>query len=93
MHLLFSLVNYSRHIGIDSNESLKKSTNKFISRYKKLEEIIENKNYRNERIDYLISKFELDNIKNIKVSEIVQKKLNHLFLSLVANEYLYILQS
>ena len=28
--------------------------------------IIENKNYRTERINYLISKFELDNLKNIK---------------------------
>ena len=49
--LLFSLVNYSRHIGIDSNESLKKSTNKFISRYKKLEEIIENKNTNIDKLD------------------------------------------
>ena len=28
--------------------------------------IIDNKNYRSERIDYLISKFELDNLKDIK---------------------------
>ena len=28
--------------------------------------VIENKNYRNERINYLISKFELDSLKNIK---------------------------
>ena len=28
--------------------------------------IIDNKNYRTERIDYLISKFELDNLKDIK---------------------------
>ena len=28
--------------------------------------VIENKNYRSERIEYLISKFELDNLKNIK---------------------------
>ena len=28
--------------------------------------VIENKNYRNERINYLISKFELDNLKDIK---------------------------
>ena len=28
--------------------------------------VIENKNYRSERIDYLISKFELDNLKDIK---------------------------
>ncbi len=49
--LLFSLVNYSRHKGIDSNESLKKSTNKFISRYKKLEEIIENKKTTIDKLD------------------------------------------
>ena len=28
--------------------------------------VIDNKNFRNERINYLISKFELDNLKNIK---------------------------
>ena len=28
--------------------------------------VIENKNYRSERIDYLLSKFELDNLKDIK---------------------------
>ena len=28
--------------------------------------VIENKNYRNEKINYLISKFELDNLKDIK---------------------------
>ena len=28
--------------------------------------VIENRNYRSERIDYLISKFELDNLKDIK---------------------------
>ena len=28
--------------------------------------VIENRNYRSERIDYLISKFELDNLKEIK---------------------------
>ena len=49
--LLFSLVNYSRHKGIDPNESLKKSTNKFISRYKKLEEIIENKKTTIDKLD------------------------------------------
>ena len=35
--ILFSLINYSRHIGIDSNESLKKSTEKFIKRFNKVE--------------------------------------------------------
>ena len=28
--------------------------------------VVENKNLRNERIDYLLSKFELENVKNIK---------------------------
>lgn len=49
--LLFSLVNYSRHIGVDSNECLKNSTNKFINRYKKLEKIIENKNISIDKLD------------------------------------------
>lgn len=48
---LFSLVNYSRHIGVDSNECLKNSTNKFINRYKKLEKIIENKNLSIDKLD------------------------------------------
>ena len=48
---LFSLVNYSRHIGVDSNECLKNSTNKFISRYKKLEKIIKNKNINIDKLD------------------------------------------
>ena len=41
--LLFSLVNYSRHKGIDSNESLKKSTNKFISSTKNLKKLLKTK--------------------------------------------------
>ena len=49
--LLFSLVNYSRHIGIDSNECLKNSTNKFIRRFKKLEKIIENKNIKIDQLN------------------------------------------
>ena len=67
--LLFSLVNYSRHIGIDSNESLKKSTNKFISRYKKLEEIIENKNTNIDKLD--------ENELN-SIWEMVKKLINYL---------------
>ena len=34
--ILFSLINYSRHIGIDSDESLKKSIQKFIDRFNKV---------------------------------------------------------
>ncbi len=48
--ILFSLINYSRHIGIDSNESLKKSTEKFIKRFKRVEKqlkISENFNFSN----------------------------------------------
>ena len=41
------------------------------------EVVIENKNYRSERINYLISKFELDNLKDIKAK----------FLSGVINYY------
>ena len=42
--ILFSLINYSRHIGIDSDESLKKSTQKFIDRFNKVEKILKSKN-------------------------------------------------
>jgi len=41
--ILFSLINYSRHIGLDPNESLKLSTNKFINRFKKLEKLVGDK--------------------------------------------------
>lgn len=41
--ILFSLINYSRHIGIDSNDCLKKSTKKFIQRFRKVEKIIAKK--------------------------------------------------
>ena len=39
--------------------------------------VIDNKNYRTERINYLISKFELDNLKDIKAKFLSggQKKL------------------
>ena len=39
--------------------------------------VIDNKNYRSERINYLISKFELDNLKDIKAKFLSggQKKL------------------
>ena len=42
--ILFSLINYSRHIGIDSDESLKKSIKKFIDRFNKVEKILKSKN-------------------------------------------------
>ena len=37
--------------------------------------VIDNKSYRTERIDYLISKFELDNLKDIAKFYLVDKKL------------------
>ena len=42
--ILFSLINYSRHIGIDSDESLKKSIQKFIDRINKLEKVLKSQN-------------------------------------------------
>ena len=39
--VLFSLVNLSRHLDIDPESSLKKSTIKFISRFKKIEEKVD----------------------------------------------------
>ena len=42
--------------------------------------VIENKNYRSERINYLISKFELDNLKDIKAKFlylVVKKKISY----------------
>ena len=64
--LLFSLVNYSRHIGVDSNECLKNSTNKFISRYKKLEKIIENKNTSIDKLDKNEVNYIWDMVKKMK---------------------------
>ena len=48
--------------------------------------IIDNKNYRTERIDYLISKFELDNLKDIKAKFLSggQKKKLVIALSLLS---------
>ena len=42
--ILFSLINYSRHIGIDSDKSLNKSIQKFIDRFNKVEKILKSKN-------------------------------------------------
>lgn len=39
--LLFALVNYSRHIGIDAEAALRKATDKFDSRFRKLEQEVE----------------------------------------------------
>ena len=64
--LLFSLVNYSRHIGVDSNECLENSTNKFISRYKKLEKIIENKNTSIDKLDKSEVNYIWDMVKKMK---------------------------
>ena len=48
--------------------------------------VIENKNLRNERIDYLLSKFELENVKNIKAKFLSggQKKKLVIALSLLS---------
>ena len=48
--------------------------------------VIENKNLRNERIDYLLSKFELENVKNIKAKYLSggQKKKLVIALSLLS---------
>ena len=49
--------------------------------------VIENKNLRNERIDYLLSKFELENVKNIKAKFLSggQKKKCVIALSLLSD--------
>ena len=49
--------------------------------------VIENKNLRQERIDYLLSKFELENVKNIKAKFLSggQKKKLVISLSLLSN--------
>ena len=49
--------------------------------------VIEDKNIRQERIDYLLSKFELENIKNIKAKFLSggQKKKLVISLSLLSN--------
>ena len=49
--------------------------------------VIDNKNLRNERIDYLLSKFELENVKNVKAKFLSggQKKKLVISLSLLSN--------
>ena len=49
--VLFTLINYSRFLKIDPELSLKKSTEKFIGRFKILEEIIRNKKQEINKID------------------------------------------
>jgi lipopolysaccharide export system ATP-binding protein len=55
--------------------------------------VIENKNYRSERINYLISKFELDNLKDIKAKFLSggQKKKLVIALSLLSEPKLLLL--
>ena len=49
--VLFTLINYSRFLKIDPELSLKKSTEKFIGRFKILEEIIRNKKQKISHLD------------------------------------------
>ena len=42
--VLFTIVNLSRHLGYDAESSLKKSTEKFSERFKKIEKDLKNKN-------------------------------------------------
>ena len=42
--VIFSLINLSRHLNIDAESSLKKSTEKFSERFKKIEKDLKNKN-------------------------------------------------
>ena len=49
--VLFTLINYSRFLKIDAELSLKKSTEKFIGRFKILEEIIKRKKQKISQID------------------------------------------
>ena len=55
--------------------------------------VIENKNYRSERINYLISKFELDNLKDIKAKFLSggQKKKCVIAMALLGNPELLLL--
>ena len=48
--LLFALVNYGRFLKIDPENSLKKATEKFIGRFKKLEKRIEDKSLSMEKL-------------------------------------------
>ena len=42
--ILFSLINYSRHLKIDPDFCLNNSTNKFINRFNSFEEVVKNEN-------------------------------------------------
>ncbi|KZE78461.1 nucleoside triphosphate pyrophosphohydrolase [Myroides marinus] len=42
--ILFSLINYARHQGIDPEKALAQSNSKFISRFNKVEELVNNQN-------------------------------------------------
>ncbi|MDR0918752.1 MAG: hypothetical protein LBM93_05815, partial [Oscillospiraceae bacterium] len=63
--VLFSAVNVSRHLGIDAEEALRESTNKFINRFSKVEETVNEKSPEKDMKDFSID--ELDEIwKQIK---------------------------
>ena len=49
--VMFTLINYSRFLKIDPENSLKKSTNKFIGRFKILEKIVKRKKQRINQLD------------------------------------------
>ena len=54
--------------------------------------VIKDKNLRQERIDYLLSKFELENIKNIKAKFLSggQKKISNIFITLKRSKSAFI---
>jgi tetrapyrrole methylase family protein/MazG family protein len=58
--VLFSAVNVSRHLGIDAEEALRESTNKFINRFSKVEETVKEKSPTKDMKDFSID--ELDEI-------------------------------
>ena len=49
--VMFTLINYSRFLKIDPENSLKKSTNKFIGRFKILEKIVKRKKQKINQLD------------------------------------------
>ena len=50
--LLFSLVNYSRFLKINPDDALNKTNKKFIKRFKKMENIIQNDAKKIEDLDF-----------------------------------------
>ncbi len=51
--LLFSLINYSRFLKINADDDLNKTTQKFIKRFKKMENIIQNGSKKIEDLDFI----------------------------------------